>query len=356
MKQKDLLKRLIKSIGEKLDIPQQDDNWICQVVYSLAGKMALASLWDCCEDGASVSITHFKDRVSDIIDAYTSIYHEQIGSELAQGKKDLCDEIYTCYLRTGFFYHSPQKLSPAVLVTAKCGSLTLYRGSMPYSTLSMSGLGFYSTHSPDWSQASDDRNVADIFGLQKQSFESYLEALSEGEWTPINWPENTEFLRLAPPFTKGYWTNDEPCKDGVISLARYGNHKKIFVLYRYANGIYYNKAIPDWQLRDYASDDANSNGEYLRIAIALLKHRGTLPEIKAKECGKFVNVALGYRLPPSEENFFKLYSWPLVYNLSSGSSQGFKWQVFKRKMSKPIYTLFKHELESIGYHFMEEVK
>lgn len=40
-----------------------------------------------------------------------------------------------------------------------------------------------------------------MFGLQEQSFESYLEELlAHCEWKQIEWPDNSEFLRLDPPF------------------------------------------------------------------------------------------------------------------------------------------------------------
>lgn len=52
---------LIASIGRQLNIPKSDSNeWARQVVYSIAGQMALASLWDYDENGESVSIQHFK--------------------------------------------------------------------------------------------------------------------------------------------------------------------------------------------------------------------------------------------------------------------------------------------------------
>lgn len=47
-----MINDLIVSIGRQLNIPQSDDNeWVCRVVYSVAGQMALASLWDHTEDG-----------------------------------------------------------------------------------------------------------------------------------------------------------------------------------------------------------------------------------------------------------------------------------------------------------------
>lgn len=335
---------LIALIGRQLNIPKSADNeWACQVVYSVAGQMALASLWDHNEDKSSISIQHFKNRIAQIFDAYEGIYPE-IGFLLPKDKTDLLEEMYSIYLRNGFYYHSAHQISPAAPATAGNGNLVLHRGSSPDAKLFMSGLGFYSVQKP-----APDRTVAEMFGLQEQTFESYLEELlGHGEWEPIDWPDNAEFLRLDPPFRWGYW-QQIPGKDDRISLARYGEPNKVFVFYRYDNEAYQQKSIPEWRIRDYFSNDTGGYGEYRRIAIALLKRYGTLPDSKADTRGTLVEIKLGYRLPPSEEEFFKLYSWPVQYDFSSQLPQ-----VFTRKMAKQIYPVFKHELEAIGYCFVEE--
>lgn len=339
-----MINDLIVSIGRQLNIPYSDDNeWICQVVYSVAGQMALASLWDHPEDEGSVSIQHFKSRIGQIFDAYQSVY-PKIGFLLPHDKTDLMEEMYSIYLRSGFFYHSAYQISPAAFVTGGNGSLVLYRGISPDFKLFMSGLGFYSIQN-----LTSDRTISSMFVLQEQPFESYLEELlAHCEWEQIEWPENTEFLRLDPPFTGGYW-QQMPEKNGRISLARYGEPNKIFVFYRYSNGTFLNAPIPEWRLRDYFSNVQGDYGEYRRIAISLLKKHGTLPEIKAKARGSLIEIKLGYRLPPSEENFFKLYSWPVRYDFTLKTSQ-----VFTRMMTRQIYLMFKQELESIGYCVVEE--
>lgn len=75
-----------------------------------------------------------------------------------------------------------------------------------------------------------------------------------------------------------------------------------------------------------------------------MKRYGTLPEIKAAAGGGLVEIELGYRLPPSEEVFFKLYSWPARYDAP---------HVFTRTMAEQVYPVFKRELEAIGYRFLE---
>lgn len=192
---------LIASIGRQLNIPKSVSNeWACQVVYSIAGQMALASLWDHDEDGRSVSIQHFKNRIAQVFDAYEGIY-PKIGFLLPEDKSNLTDEIYSIYLRNGFFYHSAYQISPAAPAMAVYKDLAFQRGSSPDEKLFMSGLGFYSAE-----KTISDRTISSMFGLQEQSFESYLEELlAHCEWEQIEWPDNSEFLRLDPPFKWGYW-------------------------------------------------------------------------------------------------------------------------------------------------------
>lgn len=334
---------LITSIARQLNIPQSaGSEWICQVVYSVAGQMALASLWDHHEDASTISIRHFKNRIGQIFDAYERMY-PKVCYLLPEDKSVLIDTMYDIYLRNGYFYHSPHQISPAAPATASYQGVTLHRGSSPDAKLLMSGLGFYSVQ-----KTNSDRTITQMFGLQEQSFESYLQEMMDyGEWEPIQWPEKTDFLRLVPPFTRGYW-QQKAAKDGRISVARYGEPNQIYVFYRFFDCKYQQKQIPEWRIRDYFSNDAGY-GEYRRIAIALLKQYGNLPDIVAKTSGDLMEVSTGYRLPPSEEAFFRLFSWPVRYEFSAKLPP-----VFTRKMTKQIYPMFKHTLESMGYRFVEE--
>lgn len=164
----------------------------------------------------------------------------------------------------------------------------------------MSGLGFYSLPA---GKNPAGGSAASMFGLQEQTLESYLNDLLEpGEWEAVAWPEHTEFLRLDPSRPDGYW-QQTPNQDGRISLARYGEPNKLFAFCRYRDGACQQKPIPQWRIQD-----TGGFGEHRRISVALLKRYGTLPEIKAAAGGGLVEIELGYRLPPSEEAFFKLYS------------------------------------------------
>lgn len=338
-----MINDLFDYIGRQLNIPKSDDDmWICQIVYSVAAQMALVSLRDHKEDNSSISIKHFKNRIYQIFDAYEGVY-PQIKFLFPSDKSDLVDDMYLVYLRTGFIYHSAYQISPSILAHASCNDITLYRGVYPDSDLFMSGMGFYYQH-----ENSSNLSVASLFDLQTQTFDEYLDQLlNNNEWEFVEWPENTEFLRLDPPFSRGYW-QQTPDKSQRISLARYGEPNKLFVLYRFYQGEYQQKQIPEWKLKDWFTNET-SYEEYRRIAIALLKRYNNLPAISVKKKDDLVEIKLGYRLPPSEEDFFKLYSWPVRYDFSSDFPQ-----VFKRIMAKSVYPVFKQTLETLGYCFLEE--
>lgn len=333
---------LISTIGKQLNIPQMtDSNGICRAIYSLAGKMALASLWDRTEDEDSVSIQHFKRRIEEIYEAYAAIYPE-VNGKLPSDKSVLSKEIYKIYQRTGHFYHSAHRLAPAAHVTSSNDSITLHRGAAPNAEFFMSGLGFYAGHSKPVS----DLDVGTMFELQAQPLNVYLqELLNGGGWSAAECPVSAEFLRMEPPFWTGEWIAS-PYTDGRISLARYGEPQKLYILYRCEGGQMFQRAIPAWRTTDFRSDNSNKNdGEYRRIAVSLLEGRGTLPPIKVKITGTVATVHLGYRLPPTEEDFFKLYSWPTDYSKP--------FHIFTREMAVPIYMLFRKQMEPLGYQFEE---
>lgn len=164
--------------------------------------------------------------------------------------------------------------------------------------LFMSGLGYYSRQ-----KSSADKSIAEVFGLQNQGLEDYLGGLlGDGEWVPIDWPDSAEFMYLGPSFRLGYW-KQTPDKDGRISLARYGEPSKVYAFYRYYNGQYQQKAIPEWKTQDFSHSYPGSYGEHARIMSALLKSYDMLPPVRVSSAGDLVDIKIGYRLPPSEEDF-----------------------------------------------------
>lgn len=334
---------LIKTIGRQLNIPYSSDaERVCQIIYSVAGKMALASLWDHSEGDNDVSIQHFKRRIQKVLDAYSAVY-PAARFLLPEDKNGLIDDIYDIYLRTGYFYHSSHRISPAAPAKAGYQNCILLRGAVPDAPLCMSGLGYYAVR-----KEQTECPVSVMFDLQKQSFEDYLsELLGNSDWESASFPEDTEYLRLDPPFQRGYW-QQRPVRDGRITLVRYGSPNKLYAFGRYDNGVVQQKAIPYWRLRNDHAQDPDNYEEYRRISTALLMRYGTLPAVTAKRKADLVEVSVGYRLPPTEEAFFRLYSWPSSYDISPQSQK-----LFTRKMSKEVFPVFKNHLESLGYRIAE---
>ena len=210
----------------------------------------------------------------------------------------------------------------------------------------MSGLGLYGVTK----DAEHSQSAAEMFEMQKQPLSDYLqEVLASNDWNEVEWPDDTEFLRLKPPFSRGYW-QEKPDKVETPSMARYGAPNKLYAFYRCLNGHFEQKAIPTWRVDDFRTIGQPGYGEYRRIACGLLEAAQQLPPVAVKfSPNHIVSIKLGYRLPPAEEDFFKLYSWPINYDITQKTPQ-----VFQREMSKIVYPVFKQHLESIGYRFVEE--
>ena len=60
--------------------------------------------------------------------------------------------------------------------------------------------------------------------------------------------QSTEYLRLKPPFSKGYWV-DKPDTSGCVSILRTGmKGTQLYYLYRYAGSILEVSPLPKWQV------------------------------------------------------------------------------------------------------------
>lgn len=338
--------QLISEISKQLNITETaGTESLCKAIYSATGKMALASIWDHPEDENFVSIQHFKKKAAQVLDAYLSIYPEA-EHHFPPDRSGIVEDIYETYRRNGFFYHSSHRLYPAAPSTGGMGQCVLYRGVPPEKPCDMSGLGLYRVIK----DAEYGQSAAEMFEMQKLPLSDYLqEVLAGNDWNEVEWPEDAEFLRLKPPFLGGYW-KEKPDKIETPSMARYGVPNRLYVFYRWLNGHFEQKSIPAWRVDDFRTIGQPGYGECRRIACGLLEAAQQLPPVRVKFSTKHtVSVKLKYRLPPAEEDFFKLYSWPINYDITQKTPQ-----VFQREMSKTVYPVFKQHLESIGYRFVEE--
>ena len=144
----------------------------------------------------------------------------------------------------------------------------------------------------------------------------------------------TEYLRLKPPFSRGYWVN-EPDKTDTISILRTGmKGSQLYYLYRYVNVGLEVSPLPQWQVENY---------NYRALACACLSAYGTLPSIEFFVDGSLVHIRMNYLLPPRELAFFKLYSWPETCTSLPSD--------FKRKLSVEVFAAIKNILFDEGYEF-----
>ena len=89
----------------------------------------------------------------------------------------------------------------------------------------MSGLGLYKLQK----NTNQNKSVSEMFDLPQEPLSKYLNnILKEDNWSTIDWSEDTEFLRMNPPFSKKYWKLESD-KISDVSLARYGTPIKIYV-------------------------------------------------------------------------------------------------------------------------------
>lgn len=334
------------------------DIWKSRIIYSLCGQMALASLWDVEEENevgsGIVSLHHFKTRVRQVCNAYGSIW------EISMNAKIMEDLVYDIYRRAGFLYHRANYVAAAVQWRAVCGNVCLYSGIMPSDHFFMSGLGFYRLR-PE--PAETDRLPEELFDLPQKSLQEVLDILLRNTKWQAEEPGTVpaEYLRLQPPFQKGYW-QPQPDKTGAVSILRFGEGAKIYQLYRWDQSAkrWLTGAIPVWMLQDFRAENRQQceagRGGYRRIAAALLQQAGTLPKICVTRQGNMAEIFVGYRLPPEEELFFRLYSWPAEWpggRTVSADKKG-KVEHFHRLMASAVYhQAFRPVMERIGYTFEE---
>ena len=326
---------------------EAEHEWQARLIYSICGMMAYASLWDDSadstsdEDGHTVSVVHLKRRVSSVLAAYQALYPE-LAASLPADAEALADEIEQQFTAAGVVYHRPWRVAPAARREAQCSGILLQRGIALDDISRVSGLGFYAVVAGLAGEANPDTGAARaMFGLEQGPLqELWHRIVAAAAWRAPDYDfessSDTEYLRLKPPFSGGYW-GPKPDRTGNVAMLRSGNHgAQLYYLYRYQDKALEVSQLPQWQVE---------NANYRILACACLADRGTLPPITYCEDGPLVHVRLGYLLPPRELAFLKYYSWP--ERCSSLPCD------FKRKLSTEVFTAIKSLLSQAGYSFQE---
>ena len=177
-----------------------------------------------------------------------------------------------------------------------------------------------------------------MFGLERESLKPlWSTTLASANWARnTTFEQNTEYLRVMPPYSQGYWANN-PDTSGKVSILRTGmKGTQLYYLYRYSEAVLEVSPCPQWQVESY---------NYRTLASACLSSLSTLPPIEYSEDGILIHVKLNYLLPPRELNFLKLYSWPEVCSSLPCD--------FRRKLSKEVFIAIKAIISECGYEFSE---
>jgi len=389
---------LIAEIADNLNVRQDVDetsaSWSARVVYSAVGNLAYNCLWNYddgvvetfgnqarlkkSEENRGVSVVYWTRFIRKAFYAYCSLCSRDVqalfpekfdklldwipadnsGEPIADERTNLSDtqscakgnweetikEILELYVSSGYFYHRPHWLAPACRRSVAIGSVVFERGT--FWNGFVSGLG-------GWRQATTEETYSetlDALGLQKPSFASLFDEIqytfkSENKFIQ----EQAEYLRVEPQNEKWgcYWLN-QPTRDGEISLGRYGKFGlQRYFLYRASKKTMEIQCLPEWRVNPKWSRQKYGSREYIRIALAILSNRKTIPQITAKVGETIVTIDLGYLLPPEEEAFFKLYSWPTNFRTIGEN--------FKRVTVPPVYRELKKHWECLGL-VVKEIK
>ena len=308
---------------------ETEDKWKTRLVYSICGMMAYASLWDDAEE--PISIVHLKGRVHSVLGSYKSLYPELSGA-FPYISGELEEEIANQFLSAGVVYHCPNRIAPSMKHEEPFGDILFQRGIALDSISCVSGIGFYSKQ---YGEKNPDKIKA-MFGLEQENLQALWRiTLSAASWkSNLSFEQNTEYLRLKPPFSQGYWVN-KPDTTGTVSILRTGmKGSQLYYLYRYYGTTMEVSPLPQWQVEFY---------NYRSLACACLSTYGTLPPIEYFEDGALVHVHMNYLLPPRELEFLKLYSWPEICTSLPCN--------FRRKLSIEVFTAIKNVLSDEGYEF-----
>ena len=308
---------------------ETEDEWKIRLIYTICGMMAYASLWDDAEE--PVSIVHLKRRIRSQLANYQLMYPELSGS-LPHVSEELEAEVANQFLCAGVVYHRPNRISPSMKHEEAFGSILFQRGIALNRISRASGIGFYSKHN----MAANSGGIKAMFGLEQENLRAlWHTTLSAASWAPTSLPEyGTEYLRLNPPFSHGYWENKMDTT-GTASILRTGMQgSQVYYLYRCSNSILEVSPLPQWQVESH---------NYRLLACACISAYGTLPPIECTHDGALVHLHMKYLLPPHELEFLKLYSWPETCTSLPCD--------FRRKLSAEVFWAIKGILSEAGYEF-----
>lgn len=281
--------QLEKDISKTLSIKQGKNEckteWISRLIYSVIAKSAYASLWDI--QDYETSIIHFKRRCKDLFSSFKEIYPENFTLFTEETENQYVEYIYNLYLKAGFFYKIPDRITYSNRKIYCGNKFNLIRSPQPGENVIMSGMGYLTTLS-----CNEKNTLSEVFNTTMHTLESiYLHISTNFQFKKLESSLECEYLRTKGPFRSGYWKQDAD-KSGVVSLLRIkGTNKNLYYLYKYENNQCLVSLLPDWMVAD---------GNYRELSCSIMKYLNNLPSILYDSQGAIVKIKLDYLLPPKD--------------------------------------------------------
>ncbi|MBQ2789404.1 MAG: hypothetical protein IJE97_07180 [Thermoguttaceae bacterium] len=178
----------LQTVAEDIGVPYVSGDrkpaTILRLAYSVAGRNALAALWDAREEDetapppwrrdeaetsldeeSGTSVRRFRERIAETLRAFLDLFADDLknaepfrGANVGNAQNGdepfengafvevATDGIFELYRRCGFFYHSPFYVEPPMKTAARVGeSFAFVRGVAPCDFASVAGLGTYWT-------------------------------------------------------------------------------------------------------------------------------------------------------------------------------------------------------------------
>ena len=292
---------------------ENHEQWTARVLYSGAGLWGLASLWDTENDKIDnpygrheVSVDHCKKRMETFLNAGCSCLNQRVFSDTEK----LAEHIYEVYKDTGNFYHRPYRLSPINLTLAEAQNnipIYLMKGWNPcqVENARISGLGLYIPQAKRIDKTKV-KSLSGSFGLESMSIQKLWEIISKrfNNWRPFSETSaRKEFLYLRDDQYKTYWRS-QPQENLSMSLLRLGEKgtRSYYIYRRSKTNEIEVMDLPLWQCE---------KGNYLTLALVLKHAQAISSEFYYRDLGKnYVEIEFGFLLPPAEQSFYQLYTWP----------------------------------------------
>jgi hypothetical protein len=344
-----LYKKRLGKIAQELNIypfvNESDDLMKVRLFYSVAGRWALACLWNN-ELQNTVSIELVKNTIQECMRAFLQMSQE-VGQQLPNVTLNaLMEEIYRLYRETGYFYEKAYRVGAPVFMQASVDDCCFLRGISPGFSCKMSGLGPYCIG--DNKTKTGSVPLEEMFHcLPFPIWEWWEKFQARQRFDLIKEWNQFEFLQKDIHIGAKWWKS-RPDTDGAVSLTRTNNlPPREYHLYRFSNGVMQmSDALPVWQTEHF---------EYCRIAAAVMQKNGTPPLIFVNDVGGVKKIQLQYLLPPPEQNFFELYSWPSDFREFGTDAKDTKFHVrVNRVMAGEVYPAFRKLTSRLGYDVEED--